>query len=555
MKCCKECTETKELTEFYKVSAAKDGLDYVCKECRKSKNKSQNEKHKEARRANSKIYRDTNKDKISEQNKKYREKNREELNQRTRDWRAAGNKANRSKASKDKTNASRREHYAVNEEFRNQCKARAKAWKVKNPERAKQQQKEYRERKLSELQAYARNYTANRRAKDPEWHARELLSKTVWRSKQWHEDLVESGGWIRTVSDRVINQATIKRLHAWQQDHCYFCLRFMPKNITVEHILPRDRGGPSIEQNIVLTCESCNYSRQNKIFYQEWIPSDVEIHDDKFLLTPKTIGQALDKAGINCELDEESSSWILRGDNGRVIPLFIVSTFFSSTLNAFSKKGKIASWLQGNYENPIVLFDREWYDRQGACINMLKAKLGMSTRGPGARQLDIVYPSQAEADAFMDEHHVMGKKTGAKIRIGLHDGSQLYAVGLFSEEGDTWENDRLALRGHVPGAMSRIMKAVWNTYGYRPIRSFVDSRYATGEGHESIGFKNLGKSAESYQWVFPDRMQHQRYLSNDSKMSSNLLYFNPSARNDDNIISNGIYKIWTPKRHTIMFEK
>lgn len=73
LKRCGTCQEIKPKTEFGKLTAAKDGLRYSCKDCRKQEYL-ENQEHNIAR---SKRYYRENKDEISKKNKEYKERNRE----------------------------------------------------------------------------------------------------------------------------------------------------------------------------------------------------------------------------------------------------------------------------------------------------------------------------------------------------------------------------------------------------------------------------------------------------------------------------------------------
>ena len=125
---------------------------------------------------------------------------------------------------------------------------------------------------------------------------------------------------------------------------------------------------------------------------------------------------------------------------------------------------------------------------------------------------------------------------------------------MFADRGDVYECVRLAFAGHIPGGMSRILTELRRRYERKPISSYIDTRYADGAGHESIGFMREGTTPETYMWVFPDRMQHQRYLSNDNKMSRNLIWFDPELSREQNIAANGIFRIWTPSRLRMMLD-
>ena len=141
----------------------------------------------------------------------------------------------------------------------------------------------------------------------------------------------------------------------------------------------------------------------------------------------------------------------------------------------------------------------------------------------------------------------------ASHRIALTDGNKIVGLGMFADRGEVYECVRLAFAGHVPGGMSRIITSLRRNYEHKPISSYVDTRYADGAGHETIGFTYEGMTPETYMWVFPDRMQHQRYLSNDNKMSRNLIWFDPASSREQNITANGVFRVWTPGRIRMLY--
>ena len=549
-KTCRVCSEAKDLTEFYVAPSNKDGLANLCKACQKVKNKAAYAANAERNREYSRNYRQEHLEERNEYNRKYRVENRERLDQYIQDWRAAGNKAKRSLQSIERQKTKHRERYATDAEYRQKCLEHSKKSRQKHPELKRQRDKAWVEANRDKYRAYISTYLKNKRKTDSEWVEKQSAYRKVRRTQKWEQDAL-SKGWVRSSVKERISTESYNRLRAWQQNHCYFCNQPMEKP-TLEHILPRSRGGSDATQNVALTCASCNFTRQAKIYHQEWSPESVLPVSDKFFLTSKTIDARLQEEGIEATAQDDGSWLVSHGDKHR--KLFILSTFFCSDRNPASQNGKIARAVAG--DGVITLFDHEWYRRTEACINMLKSKLGMLPRGLGARKLAVVELTQSQANEFMDENHVMGKKASVAIRLGLADDeNNLYAAGLFTNKGDYYEWDRLALRGHIPGGMSKIMSALWKTHGYKPIKTFVDSRYATGEGHETVGFKHLGMSSEAFYWVFPDRMQHQRYLSNANKLSANLFYINTEMSNSDNIRANGVYKIWVPPKHIILQER
>ena len=58
----------------------------------------------------------------------------------------------------------------------------------------------------------------------------------------------------------------LKRLALWQTNpHCHWCgKKLCKRECTIEHILPRSEGGGDHLENLALSCERYNQSRQHK---------------------------------------------------------------------------------------------------------------------------------------------------------------------------------------------------------------------------------------------------------------------------------------------------
>lgn len=51
---------------------------------------------------------------------------------------------------------------------------------------------------------------------------------------------------------------------------CVFCKRdLLFHEATIEHIIPRSRGGGNVKENIAISCANCNNRRQSRDF-EEW---------------------------------------------------------------------------------------------------------------------------------------------------------------------------------------------------------------------------------------------------------------------------------------------
>lgn len=60
-------------------------------------------------------------------------------------------------------------------------------------------------------------------------------------------------------------------LHAWNE-RCAYCNELLGRNCTLDHVLPRSKGGETVITNLVACCFSCN-SRKSSYPVFEWYQS------------------------------------------------------------------------------------------------------------------------------------------------------------------------------------------------------------------------------------------------------------------------------------------
>lgn len=77
MKTCCKCKASKELSEFYKHSSSKDGVQTVCKECQRAMHKAYANKKRDELNAKRRAYNSVNKEKVRAVNKRQYAKNAE----------------------------------------------------------------------------------------------------------------------------------------------------------------------------------------------------------------------------------------------------------------------------------------------------------------------------------------------------------------------------------------------------------------------------------------------------------------------------------------------
>lgn len=67
-----------------------------------------------------------------------------------------------------------------------------------------------------------------------------------------------------------------KRIYDRDGSVCQYCKRENIKMV-IEHVVPISKGGKYIDENMVVSCNHCNYVKRNKI----WIPANFMIISEK----------------------------------------------------------------------------------------------------------------------------------------------------------------------------------------------------------------------------------------------------------------------------------
>jgi 5-methylcytosine-specific restriction endonuclease McrA len=73
----------------------------------------------------------------------------------------------------------------------------------------------------------------------------------------------------RDVHRRKITRKAVLARDAWT---CQYCGREAHSGLTVDHVIPRSRGGQSIWENIVASCAPCNRKKGNRL------PREAQMH-------------------------------------------------------------------------------------------------------------------------------------------------------------------------------------------------------------------------------------------------------------------------------------
>lgn len=139
-KTCTKCKVEKDLNDFGKAPANKDGLRGSCKTCDKKYKKKHYQNNKEELKVKHKIYRENNKENKSIYNKQYRQDNSEKVATYQKEYREANI---------------------------NSLKDSKKQYQINNVESIKESKKQYRKNNASKINAYNVNRKAIKLQRTP----------------------------------------------------------------------------------------------------------------------------------------------------------------------------------------------------------------------------------------------------------------------------------------------------------------------------------------------------------------------------------------------------
>lgn len=177
----------------------------------------------------------------------------------------------------------------------------------------------------------------------------------------------------------------------------------------------------------------------------------------------------------------------------------------------------------------LHVFEDEWRDRRPIVESMIKNALGMSERGPGARECDLKHVSSAERRKFFSKSHLDGDSR-CEVCLGLYgkDGGLLSALSLrrpfHQSRASRMEICRFAtvLGTNVPGALGRLVKAALaeaSSRGYSGLLSYADLRHGTGDSYMKVGFSDVtGKALPRFWWTdYVNRFNRFRYKADKTR--------------------------------------
>jgi 5-methylcytosine-specific restriction endonuclease McrA len=504
-----------------------------CRACTKLKNRVAYQAHADARRAAQREKNKTDRVAKAVYNRLYRDRHRDELIQASRDWRAAGNKVNRSPESVERQNARKRLLYATDPAYKERAKAYVALYRKTHPGYSTSSYKKWRAANLDKARKYSREYyfaynqTPEGRVNQAAMRLKHRAKRQARQAAYYAKRYGESG---------VITNEYLNWLNKWQDHCCCYCNAPLNQKETIEHVVPLNRGGENNPHNVLLACSHCNTSKNQRLFdVTEWLPFSVQTPTRTHSIF--NTGKALDaclNAGIPAEIDGDA---ILLRPGRR---LRVLSTFW---LSDRSEHDTTVASLHALYPSDLLTFDHEWQARPNAMLNVTIAKAGLA-ESIGARELDIEAPTAEEARAFMDHWHVQGF-AGGSWYVGLrrHSGGDWCGMASFRRFGSAYELARLAFKDHVAGGLSRIVTAFMRA-APEPgdLLTYADTRFGEGGGYAHAGFEPDGESAQWYGYVNGVRI-HSRQAYRKDAMATLLDWFDPEWSEHRLARVNGLWRL------------
>lgn len=210
---CSKCKTIKNLLEFSKRKASKDGYNFWCKKCMKQYHKENFSKTRDKKISYNRLYRQENKEKVLQYGREYCSKNKE----------------------------SKREYHRL--------------YTLKHKDRITEYSHKYKRDNKEKIKEYSKHYSQRESSK---------LSKINASSKRRDMKLRTSDS---TIPIHKIYPLTkeLQQLLEKQNYKCNNCGCDITKDKHLDHHIPLSKGGKHSIDNVVWLCPSCNLSKSNKM--------------------------------------------------------------------------------------------------------------------------------------------------------------------------------------------------------------------------------------------------------------------------------------------------
>lgn len=140
--------------------------------------------------------------------------------------------------------------------------------------------------------------------------------------------------------------------------YCYYCKKRFPRSeITMDHMYPRSLGGPTIPQNLLPSCKSCNGDKSDMTYEQYMTLLSLDDYSQiGYINKINSLKEGYKRIGIF----QIPSDWITPVETDRIH----TNVDFANLVN--SKYDKVKKYYEtyGAFQYPIVL-DRKYHSLDG----------------------------------------------------------------------------------------------------------------------------------------------------------------------------------------------
>lgn len=153
---------------------------------------------------------------------------------------------------------------------------------------------------------------------------------------------------------------------------CYYCKRKVPRNkITMDHMYPRSTGGPTIPQNLIPACETCNFQKSDMTYEQYHI----------FLSLTNSFERKAYVAEINAFKEGLKAIGMFEIPNSWITPIRVADIHtqvdFANISQTKYEKVKLYYEQYHHFQKPIVL-DRNLFSLDGFYVLFVAKSCGVS---------------------------------------------------------------------------------------------------------------------------------------------------------------------------------
>lgn len=206
----------------------------------------------------------------------------------------------------------------------------------------------------------------------------------------------------------------------------------------------------------------------------------------------------------------------------------------------------------------LHVFEDEWKFEKEKVKSIIKSSLGIYDRKIFARKCEFKQLSSKEYKDFVIANHLQSYAP-IKYSYGLFYNDELVQCVGFSKcrfnHTSEYELIRMVtkLNTQIIGGFSKLMKNSCKELNVNKIYSYVDRRIFNGNGYFSSGYKILGYSAPSYQYIY-----HGKRLNRMNFQKKNLhKYFKDvdlSKSEHDICFENKVYRIYDCGTIKVLYE-